>query len=140
MVNLGLDARVEILSRLRGVPPQLPAALAPRAGVGSHLQNRTFIQLRIQVRLAQLNSFRGRHLPPRKERLSDRLRQWQLFVLCSALEEVESVPTGGGARLLSGNDRVEEDVVEVSNLTFQMMLSEVEKTRAEGTASVPSSM
>ena len=115
VINIGLDARVEILGGLRRLPAQLPAAIAPSASIGSHLQKCELVRLRVQVRSAQLNSLGRDHFPTSVKSLGDRLDESELLIL-STLEEVVSVTPR--SRLFSGDDGVEKDAVELPNLEY----------------------
>jgi len=114
VINISRNACVEILGRLLRFPAQLPTTFAPRTRIGSHIQEGELVRLQIQVRFAQLSRLRGHHFPAGIKSLGDHPDNSQLVVL-PALEEIESVATGSW--LFSGHYRVEEDVVEPSNLT-----------------------
>ena len=114
VINISWNACVEILSRLLWFPAQLPTTFAPRTRIGSHIQESELVRLRIQVRFAQLSRLRGHHFPAGIESLGDHPDNSQLVVL-PALKKIESVATGSW--LFSGHYRVEEDVIELSDLT-----------------------
>lgn len=115
VVDIGLNTRVELFGRLRRIPAQLPATLALRTRVGSHLHENELVRLWIQICFAQLNCLRRHYLPARVKSLGDHFDNSQLLVL-SALKEIESVATGSW--LFSGYDRVKEDAVEFADLTY----------------------
>ena len=112
VINIGLNARVEILGSLRRVPAQLPTTIAPSASIGSHLPKCELVRIGVQVRLAQLDSLGGNHFPTSIKVIGDHLYESELLVL-STLEEVVTVTAR--SRLFSRYDGVEEDVVEFPN-------------------------
>jgi len=114
VVNIGLNARVEIFGRLPRIPTQLPTTLAPGTRTASHIRKHKLVRFWIQVRFAQVNSLGRRYFSTGVKSLADRFDSSQLLVF-PALKEIESVTAGGW--LFSGYDRVEEDVVEFGDLT-----------------------
>jgi len=114
VINIGRNARVEILGRLQRIPAQLPTTLASRTSIDSQFHKSELVRPRIQVRLAQLNCLRRYHFPAGIKSPGDRFGNSKLLEF-PALKEVESVMAGGW--LFSRNDRVEEDAVEIANLT-----------------------
>lgn len=115
VINIGLDARVEIFGGLGRIPAQLPTTLTPSTRVASHERKVELVRLGVQVRLAQLYRFRRRHLPTRMKGLADRFDHGELPIL-PTLQEIVSVTARGG--LFSGYDRVKEKVIELANLTY----------------------
>jgi len=115
VINIGLDARIEILGRLEGIPAQLPTTLSPSTRVGSHPQKSELVQLGVHVRFVQLNSLRRRHLPAGVKILGDHLNCGKLLVL-PTFEEI--VPVAARRRLFSRHDCVEENTIELADLRY----------------------
>jgi hypothetical protein len=120
VVNVGLDARVEILRGLGRIPPQLPTVVTPRTTICSHPHQveDELVRLRAQIGFGQLRNLRRCDLPTRVKCFGYCFDRIELRVL-SALKEVESLTTGSW--LLSGHDGIEEDAVELANLGYRKL-------------------
>ena len=90
VINISLNARVEIFGRLRRIPTQLPTALTLDTTVRSQTHKDKLVQLRIYIRLAQLNGLWRGYLPTRVKSLRDSFGRIELLVL-PALEEIVAV-------------------------------------------------
>ena len=134
-IDLGSDARIEILGRLRGIPAQLPTTLAPSTSIDSHPKKGEPVRLGVQVRLAQLDSLWRCQLPTGVKFLGDRLDHSELLVL-PTLKVI--VPVTARRRLFPRHDRVEENVVELADWAYFKINRG--RTVRNDTASVPSSM
>ena len=111
--DVSLDARIEILGRLLGIPAQLPTTLAPSTRIGSHPQKGELVQLGVHVFFVKPNSLRRCHLPASIKSLGDYLNHSELLVL-PTLEEIITV--AARRSLFSRHDRVEENTVEFADL------------------------